>query len=154
MKYSILSILILLFSTGCDKSNRNTILGNWSGETVTITSARGDESINVPIEKYGYLNLSLEPDSSYTLSLAVLKDVHVEHKMFGVAASTVLIPAVYKSTRFGKWQKRSFGKDSVFVLSSQKSRIFVQLSPDGEELLLSFTDEQGRAWLCRLEPKD
>jgi hypothetical protein len=127
-------------------------VGEWSGETVTIT--KGAESVDVPIEKYGYLNLDLNKDSTYTLSLAVLKDVRAEHKMFGVAASTVLIPAVYKSTRFGKWQKRSSGEDSVFVLSSQKSRIFVQLSPDGEELLLSFTDEQGRAWLCRLEPKD
>ena len=139
----------LLILLGCSKPH-TTILGNWSGETITITSARGDESVDVPIEKYGYLNLSMDRDSAYSLSLAVLKDVRVEHNMFGIAASTVLIPAVYKSTRFGRFSH----EDSVFVLTSQKDSIFARLSPDGGELILRFTDNAGRHWLARLEPKD
>jgi len=141
-------VLVAILLMSCASHHRNTVVGDWSGENVTIT--KGTESISVPIEKYGYLNLSLNGDSSYTLSLAILKDVRVEKQIFGMTANRVLIPAVYKSTRYGKWARA----DSVFELSSKEGRIFVRLSPDGEELNLNFTDAAGRKWLASLEPKE
>ncbi|HET6401240.1 MAG TPA: hypothetical protein VFH95_07550 [Candidatus Kapabacteria bacterium] len=134
--------------TSCANNHRSTLVGDWSGDNVTIT--KGTESIFVPIAKYGYLDLSLNADSTYTMSLAVLKDVRVEKQIFGMTANRVLIPAVYKSTRYGKWSR----EDSVFALSSQEGRIFVRLSPDGEALNLNFTDADGRQWLASLEPKE
>ena len=141
-------LLIGLFGISCTKEHRGTIIGAWAGDNVTIT--KGKETISVPIEKYGYLNLLLNRDSTYTLSLAVLKDVRVEKKIFGVTANTVLIPAIYKSTRYGKWMRA----DSGFKLSSQEGGIFVLPTTDFEALILNFTDAEGRAWLASLEPKE
>jgi hypothetical protein len=137
-----------LIAISCAKNHRSTIVGNWSGEKVTI--ARGSESISIPIEKYGYLDLSLNGDSTYTMSLAVLKDVRVEKQIFGMTANKVLIPAVYKSTRYGKWSRA----DSGFMLSSQKGVIFVRPSIANEALNLNFTDAEGRTWQANLEPKE
>jgi hypothetical protein len=148
MKYSLLIVLFLMI--GCQKAHRETVMGEWSGNSITITSRHGEESANIPIEKYGYLTLSMNRDSSYTLALAVLKDVRVEQKMFGLEVSEVLIPAVYKSTRFGKWSR----DDSVFALSSSEGSIFVKFLAEEQELNLNFTDREGRKWLCKLEPKE
>jgi hypothetical protein len=140
--------LAALLVASCANNHRNTLAGDWSGDNVTIT--KGSESISVPIGKYGYLDLSLNADSSYTLCLAILKDVRVEKQIFGMTANRVLIPAVYKSTRYGKWARA----DSVFELSSQEGRIFVRPSADDAELNLNFTDADGRKWLASLEPKE
>jgi hypothetical protein len=151
ISYSKLAGIILiagLIAISSTKNHRTTIVGDWSGENVTI--AKGNESISIPIEKYGYLNLSLNGDSTYTMSLAVLKDVRVEKQIFGMSANKVLIPAIYKSTRYGKWART----DSVFTLSSQKGVIFVRPSPDCKALDLNFTDAEGRVWQANLEPKE
>ena len=148
MKNAYLAFFLVLIA--CGKTPRTSIVGSWSGTSVTILSEHSEESIQVPIEKYGDMTLLMNRDSSYTFAIAVLKDVRVEKKVFGMEASKVLVPAVYRSAWFGKW----FIQDSVFVLSSNKGRIFAQLSPIGEELKLNFTDAEGRKWLCILEPKD
>jgi hypothetical protein len=137
-----------LTAISCAKNPRTTITGDWSGQNVTIT--KGNQSVSIPIEKYGYLNLSLNGDSTYTMSLAVLKDVRVEKQIFGMTANKVLIPAIYKSTRYGKWARA----DSIFTLFSQKGVIFVRPSTDNEALDLNFTDAEGRAWQANLEPKE
>src|ERR1035437_170942 len=84
-----------LIAISCAKNHRTTVVGDWSGEDVTIT--KGNETISVPIEKYGYLKLSLNRDSTYIMRLAILKDVRVEKQIFGMTANRVLIPAIYKS---------------------------------------------------------
>ena len=143
------SVLLLgLIAISCAKDHRSTLIGTWSGVNVTIT--KGKETIAVPIEKYGYLNLLLNRDSTYTLSLAVLKDVRVEKKIFGVTANTVLIPAIYKTTRFGKWTRA----DNGCTLSSQEGVITIRPSMDNETLVLNFTEAENRAWKASLEPKD
>jgi hypothetical protein len=144
------SILLItgLIAISCAKDRRASVVGNWSGNNVTIT--KGNESLSVSIEKYGYLNLSLNGDSTYIMSLAVLKDVRVEKEVFGMTANRVLIPAVYKSTRYGKWARA----DSGVNLSSQEGVIHAILSPDGENITLNFTDADGRAWQASLEPKE
>src|ERR1017187_8494187 len=136
------TVLLMAGLTGmsCAKNHRTTIIGDWSGENVTIS--KGNESISIPIEKYGYLNLSLNGDSTYTMSLAVLKDVRVEKQIFGMSANKVLIPAIYKSTRYGKWARA----DSVCTLSSKEGVVSVRPSMDGETLNLKFTDADARAW--------
>ena len=130
------TVLLIAGLTGmsCAKNHRTTIIGDWSGENVTIS--KGNESISIPIQKYGYLDLSLNGDSTYTMSLAVLKDVRVEKQIFGMTANKVLIPAIYKSTRYGKWARA----DSVFELSSQKGVIFVRPLIDYEALDLNWCD--------------
>jgi hypothetical protein len=146
---NIAAVFILgLMAISCAKNHRTTIIGDWSGGYVTIT--KGNESISIPIQKYGYLNLSLNGDSTYTMSLAVLKDVRVEKQIFGMTANKVLIPAIYKSTRYGKWAR----SDSGFKLSSQKGVIFISPSTDNESLDLNFTDAEGRSWQANLEPKE
>ena len=132
----------------CAKNRRSSVAGEWSGDEVTIT--KGNESISVTIDKYGYLNLSLNGDNTYIMSLAILKDVRVEKEVFGMTANKVLIPAVYKSTRYGKWSRA----DSGVNLSSQEGVIHALLSTDGENITLKFTDADGRAWLASLEPKE
>ncbi len=141
-------LILALMAISCAKNHRTTIIGDWSGNDVIIT--KGNETISVPIEKYGYLNLSLNRDSTYTMSLAVLKDVRVEKEVFGMTANKVLIQSVYKSTRYGKWARA----DSGVNLSSQEGVIHALLSPDGENITLNFTDADGRAWLASLEPKE
>ncbi len=141
-------ILIGLIGMSCAKEHRGTIVGAWAGENVTIT--KGKETISVPIEKYGYLNLLLNKDSTYTLSLAVLKDVRVEKQIFGATANTVLLPAIYKSTRYGKWTRT----DNGCTLSSDEGVILIQSSKDNETLVLNFTDANSRAWHASLERKD
>jgi hypothetical protein len=141
-------LLIGLIGISCTRDHRSTIIGSWSGENVTIT--KGKETISAPIDKYGYLNLLLNRDSTYTLSLAVLKDVRVEKKIFGVTANTVLIPAIYKSTRYGKWMRT----DNGCTLSSQEGVISISPLTDNETLVLNFTDADGRAWKASLEPKE
>jgi hypothetical protein len=142
----VLTVGLMIIS--CAKNHRTTIVGDWSGNEVTIT--KGNESISVPVEKYGYLNLSLNGDSTYIMSLAILKDVRVEKEIFGMTANKVLITAVYKSTRYGKWTRA----DSSVNLSSQEGVIHALLSTDGESITLNFTDADGRAWLASLEPKE
>jgi hypothetical protein len=144
----VVVFVAVLITMSCANKHRSTIIGDWSGENVTIT--KGNETITVPIDKYGYLKLSLNRDSTYIMSLAVLKDVRVEKDIFGMTANRVLIPAIYKSTRFGKWTR----VDSGFNLSSQQGVISAVPSPDGEDLTLHFTDADGRAWLATLEPKE
>jgi hypothetical protein len=141
-------MLAVLIAMSCSQNHRGTLVGGWSGENVTIT--KGKEAISVPIEKYGYLNLVLNRDSTYTLSIAVLKDVRVEKQMFGVTANTVLIQAIYKSTRYGKW---TYG-DSGCTLSSDEGVILARRSKDSETLDLNFSDADSRAWHASLEPKE
>jgi hypothetical protein len=141
-------LILALITISCAKNHRTTIVGDWSGNEVTIT--KGNETISVPIDKYGYLTLSLNGDSTYIMSLAVLKDVRVEKQVFGMTANKVLIPAVYKSTRYGKWVRA----DSGCILSSQEGVVSVRPSMDGETLDLKFTDADGRAWQASLEPKE
>jgi hypothetical protein len=144
----VLVLIAAMIGMSCAKNHRSTIVGDWSGDNVTITKA--NESISVPIEKYGYLTLSLNRDSTYIMSLAILKDVRVEKQVFGMTANTVLIPAIYKTTRYGKWARA----DSGYNLSSQKGVISVLPSPDGEDMTLKFTDADGRSWFASLEPKE
>ncbi|HET6402542.1 MAG TPA: hypothetical protein VFH95_14250, partial [Candidatus Kapabacteria bacterium] len=91
MKWFLTLVLPALLFISCANNHRNTVAGDWSGDNVTIT--KGSETISVPIEKYGYLDLSLNGDSTYAMSLAVLKDVRVEKQIFGMTANRVLIPA-------------------------------------------------------------
>ena len=134
----------------CAKKSQKLRRGRRNGRGDEVTITKGNESISVPIDKYGYLNLSLNGDSTYIMSLAILKDVRVEKEVFGMTANKVLITAVYKSTRYGKWSRA----DSGVNLSSQEGVIHALLSTDGESITLNFTDADGRAWLASLEPKE
>jgi hypothetical protein len=148
VKHSIVVILAMLVTISCTKTHRSSIVGDWSGDYVTI--AKGEESISVPIRKYGYFSLSLASDSTFTMSVAVLKDLRVEKEVFGMTMNKVLIPAVYKSTRFGKWAR----SDSSLRLFNGEKVLTGHTAPNGEEMTLTFTDAEDRRWSVNLEPKE
>src|ERR1700733_11526991 len=107
-------ILVIAF-TGCSgKPNTFSILGNWSGTVVTISGNARHESVTEPVKRFGYINFDLHADSSYELSLAVLKDVKTERTIFGISQNVVLLKAVYTTSRFGKLMKQ----DTDFVCTS------------------------------------
>ena len=139
----------LVFST-CRRTTNESIFGTWSGQFMTISSEKTHESVSIPIRKYGYLTLTLHSDSSFEFILGVLKDVRVDKPIFGMNTSVLLIPAVYKTSRFGKYRHT----DSSFVLTSKDGVIFAKHSDVSQDLQLSFSDEAGRDWKCDLDKKD
>ena len=139
-----------LILSGCSPGTPHSLFGDWKGEMLSVTNETGNETVTVPVSKYGYLNLALRRDSSYVFSLGVFKDVKVEKKIMGIEGSIVLLPAVYKSTRFGNFTRR----DSTFELASKEGAIFAIPHSDLSRLTLRFRDVSNRQWSCMLVPKE
>ncbi|MDP4199533.1 MAG: hypothetical protein Q8922_03170 [Bacteroidota bacterium] len=146
------SLLILIISlAGCSATHKPwTIFRAWHGAMVTLSDPHLNESITEPIEKFGYLNLTLSRDSTFEFSLGVLKDVVLARNVFGVEGNVVLLKAVYKSERFGKLRLQ----DSSLILSSPEGVIFVSQDSVHSELHLRYTDREHRKWLCTLAAKE
>jgi hypothetical protein len=125
-------------------------MGNWAGETMRVTNERGNETVSVPVSRYGYLKLRFDADSTYTFNLAVLKDVKIEKSILGVEGNVLILPAIYKSSRFGTFRQ----KDSTITLFSQEDSIFVTPAHDLSALQIRFTDKSHRKWLCTLVPEE
>ena len=146
------TILVLaLLATGCAREQKPfTIFGTWSGTMMTITDSQRHESVTLPIARYGYMNLALRSDSSYQFDLSILKDVVVDRPVLGLKENVVLIKAVYKSSRFGKFR----GDDSGLVLTTKEGIIVVH--PDSNRWVLQarFFDESNRLWECTLVTKE
>lgn len=62
------------------KDNKD-LIGNWKGITVEIVSP-SNEHINFAVDNYGYSNLSISRDSTYTFVLKFSKDVVLKKEVF------------------------------------------------------------------------
>lgn len=117
---------------------------------MTVSDTRHQESVTLSVKKYGYATLRLGADSSYEFDLAVLRDVLSERPMFGVNQNVVLLKAVYKSSRFGKFH----AVDSGIQLESKDGVIFVTEDSINRSLIARFRDESSRSWVCTLTAKE
>jgi hypothetical protein len=146
------SFAFLLFAAavcGCSQHPHN-LYGKWRGATLTVSDSSRHESVTVPVEKFGYVNLYLAQDSTFEFGLGVLRDVTLDRPVFGLDTRVTLLKAVYKSTKFGQMANT----DSEIVLRSRNDSIFVRPSSDTSSLILRFKDNNGRHWLCTLIPKE
>lgn len=93
---------------------------------------------------FGSAMLTINRDSTYEVSIEVLKDLTMKEKVFGNEVSEVVVPAVYKTMRRGT----AVIRDSSITLLDAKHAIFVagifKVWP--KELTVTFTDSHHQTW--------
>lgn len=141
----IISLLVLL--TSCKQlppyKGKLDLIGTWCCNAIEITTP-SHNNVNFAMQRYGFASFSLDKDSSYSFSMAILRDVVLEKEAFGNTYSKTIIQAGYKKFRSGFYYATD---GNITFLDANKNKVNEESYFFNERTLLTkFIDNDNKLW--------